>query len=68
MSLVVQPRPPLSLDHWRQEALSEALTRLAGDPALRSRLGDAGLVSAQRFSPQATAEVLLDVYRSMLVA
>ena len=50
------------------QALSEAIIRLAADPAQRSRLGEAARRRvAQRFSSQAMVEATLAVYRNCLV-
>lgn len=43
-------------------ALAEALRRLARDPALRARLGNAARESSQRFNPQAARDRLVAVY------
>ena len=48
------------------DALAAAMTLLAGDPALRVRLGNAARASSRRFSPSATATRLLAVYRQVL--
>ena len=49
---------------WDSEAeLAEGAERLAADPALRGRLGEAGRrLVAERFTPTAEAEVYLAVY------
>jgi len=44
------------------QALAKALTRLAGDAELRVRLGHAGRQTSQAYSPQRTAERLVEVY------
>lgn len=48
------------------EALAAALVRLAGDPALRARLGEAGRRRARDFSADAAAAQVLDAYRAAL--
>ncbi|MBW3557099.1 MAG: glycosyltransferase [Actinobacteria bacterium] len=45
-------------------ALAGALRRLAGDPALRARLGEAGRRRARDFTPEAVAWQVQDVYRA----
>lgn len=47
-------------------ALAEALRRLAADPALRRRLGRRAQKTAARFSPEAIAPRVVEVYRSLL--
>jgi glycosyltransferase involved in cell wall biosynthesis len=47
-------------------ALAAALRRLRDDPDLRERLGAAAAERSREFTPQRTAEQLLDVYRSIL--
>jgi glycosyltransferase involved in cell wall biosynthesis len=49
------------------EALAAALLRLAGDPALRHRLGQNARTVAERYTPARTAQGLLDVYGQMVV-
>jgi glycosyltransferase involved in cell wall biosynthesis len=44
------------------DALAAALTRLAGDPALRDRLGRNARTAAERYTPSRTAQGLLEVY------
>jgi glycosyltransferase involved in cell wall biosynthesis len=48
------------------DALKTTLSRLAKDAALRYAVGEAGRQSSRRFSPEATAQQLLEVYRSVL--
>ncbi len=49
------------------EALAAAISRLASDPALRSRLGEAARRRAQeRFSEEAVAEKVVGAYRRLL--
>ena len=57
-ALVVAPGDP--------EALAAALGRLAGDPELRSRLGEAALGRSAEFSPEAVAGRLERIYRELL--
>jgi glycosyltransferase involved in cell wall biosynthesis len=47
------------------EALAAALVRLAGDPALRDRLGRNARTTAARYTPERTAQGLLEVYRQI---
>lgn len=55
--------PPEDVD-----ALAEGIRRLAGDPALRERLGAAGRERARLFSWDAVTEKYLDVYRKVCEA
>ncbi len=48
------------------EALASALRSLATDPALRRRIGAAGLIRARDFAPDVIAERVLAVYREVL--
>lgn len=48
------------------EALAAALTRLAEDPGLRRRLGEAARERARQYTPDAMAEGALRVYRTLL--
>jgi glycosyltransferase involved in cell wall biosynthesis/ribosomal protein S18 acetylase RimI-like enzyme len=58
-ALLVPPRDP--------GALVTAISRLAGDPALRARLADAARRRAQeRFSEEAVVEKVAGVYRQLL--
>jgi glycosyltransferase involved in cell wall biosynthesis len=50
------------------EALAEALRRLSDDPGLRQRLGVAAVQRSREFTPERTAQQLLDVYRGILGA
>ncbi len=45
-------------------ALAAALTRLAADPALRQKLGDAGHARAQKFDWSAIADQYLAIYKA----
>jgi glycosyltransferase involved in cell wall biosynthesis len=56
--LLVPPRDPA--------LLAAALRRLAEDPGLRQRLATAGRETALRYSPERTAEGLMEVYRQVL--
>jgi glycosyltransferase involved in cell wall biosynthesis len=47
------------------DGLVAALQRLAGDPALRDRLGRNARIAAARYTPAQTAQGLLEVYRQM---
>lgn len=47
------------------EALAEGIRRLAGDPALRERLGAAGRERARLFSWDVVTEQYLEVYRKV---
>jgi glycosyltransferase involved in cell wall biosynthesis len=47
------------------EGLTAALVRLAGDPALRDRLGRNARTTAARYTPARTAQGLLEVYRQI---
>jgi glycosyltransferase involved in cell wall biosynthesis len=48
------------------DALAAVLRRLAADPALRRRLGDAARRSARRYAPERTAEQMRGAYRTAL--
>lgn len=48
------------------DALATAMHELAYDRDLRHRLGDAAAQSAKRFSPQAAADGLMNIYRTVL--
>ena len=48
------------------DALASALRRLADDPALRQRLGEAARAAAVRYSPERAAQALLAVYHQVL--
>ena len=50
-----------------QDALAETLRKLAGDPALRARLIEAGLESAAAYRPEVVVGRLQDVYRDLIV-
>ena len=56
--VLVQPRDPA--------ALAEAMTALAGDEGLRQSLRAAGLKTAARYTPERTAEGILEVYSALL--
>jgi glycosyltransferase involved in cell wall biosynthesis len=56
-ALFVPPRDP--------EALAAALNRLAADPAERQRLGDAARARSRRFTPEAQAGAMLDLYETL---
>lgn len=56
--LLVPPRDPA--------LLAAALRRLFEDPGLRQRLASAGRETAQRYSPERTADGLLAAYRQVL--
>lgn len=43
-------------------AFAKSMNRLLIDPALRQKFGEAGRVRAERFTPEAMAERVLDVY------
>jgi glycosyltransferase involved in cell wall biosynthesis len=47
-------------------ALADRLRRIAGDPALRERLGQSGRRAAERFQPNVVGPALVDVYRRVL--
>jgi glycosyltransferase involved in cell wall biosynthesis len=47
-------------------ALRQALSRLAGDPALRARLGGAAREAAERFGPAEVADRVDVLYRTLL--
>jgi glycosyltransferase involved in cell wall biosynthesis len=47
-------------------ALAKALRRLAEDPGLRARLGAAGQTASREFTPERTAEQLLQLYEQLL--
>jgi phosphatidyl-myo-inositol alpha-mannosyltransferase len=54
-SLTVQPKRPVEL--------GAALTVMARDPLLRRRLGEAGLVKAQRYAWQTVTARIIEVYQ-----
>ena len=56
-TILVRPRRPVQM--------MQALERLADDPDLRHRLGEAGAVTATRFCHLRAAERHLDVYRRL---
>jgi glycosyltransferase involved in cell wall biosynthesis len=45
-----------------RDALAEAMRALASDPAMRARLGDAGVIAAASFTPAALAPMLLEAW------
>jgi glycosyltransferase involved in cell wall biosynthesis len=47
-------------------ALTGALRTLAGDPALRARLGEAAARSSRAFDPERVAPQVLDIYRTVI--
>ncbi len=47
-------------------ALARSMRRLAGDPALRERLGQAARLRADEFTPDVVAEQVMDLYRLVL--
>jgi glycosyltransferase involved in cell wall biosynthesis len=47
-------------------ALADRLRRIARDPVLRARLGEAGRRAAERFQPNVVGPALVDVYRRVL--
>jgi glycosyltransferase involved in cell wall biosynthesis len=47
-------------------ALAHALRRLADDPVLRARLGSAGQEASREFTPERTAERLVQLYGQLL--
>ncbi|GIX21914.1 MAG: glycosyl transferase [Gammaproteobacteria bacterium] len=49
-------------------ALAEAIERLYHDPALRTRLGEAGLRSLERYAPETVAAQHVALYRRLLQA
>jgi len=49
-----------------EAAAAEAIARLAADPAERARLGDAARRRAARYTVEAMAGAMLDVYRPLL--
>ncbi len=48
------------------DALAEALSRLRGDPLLRTELAANALVRGQEFSPTVAAELVMALYRQLL--
>lgn len=56
-ALLVPPRDPA--------ALAAGIERLAGDPALRARLGAAGVETARRFTWERAARLYVDFMRSL---
>ncbi|HEX4778182.1 MAG TPA: glycosyltransferase, partial [Acidimicrobiia bacterium] len=49
-----------------RDALAQALRRLAGDPELRARLGDAGRRAAARYAPEHVAAEVRALYAAVL--
>jgi glycosyltransferase involved in cell wall biosynthesis len=49
-------------------ALADALRRLVDDPALRERLGRAGVRRARDFTPERIADSMRSIYRELLAA
>lgn len=49
-----------------RDALAQALRRLAGDPELRARLGDAGRRAAARYAPEPVAAEVRALYAAVL--
>ena len=49
-----------------REALAAALRRLADDPALGRRLGNAARTTARNYTPEAVAAKVIAVYRGLL--
>ncbi len=64
--LEVAGEAALSADAEDDSALAAALDRLQSEPALRRRLGEAGIHRAERFRWPAAAQATLAVYRSVL--
>jgi glycosyltransferase involved in cell wall biosynthesis len=67
LDLIEDERTGLVRDPFEQAAFAAALVRLADDPALRRRLGDAARETARRRTPQGTAagyaEAVLETHR-----
>lgn len=63
---VEEGRTGLRVPPGDAEALAAALSRLAADPALRRRLGEAGRIHAQGFRPAAIANRLEALYLQIL--
>jgi alpha-1,3-rhamnosyl/mannosyltransferase len=55
----------ISFDPFDVEAIASALRRLLGDSALRTRIAEAGIEQAARFSWARTAAATLAVYRDV---
>lgn len=65
--LLTEGEDALTLPSGDAEALAGAMRRLAEDPALRERLGQAARRTAvERFSRERYAREILDVYRSLV--
>jgi glycosyltransferase involved in cell wall biosynthesis len=58
--ILVPPRHP--------EQLAAAMVKLAGDPALRARMGQAGVAHAQRFSEENYLKAVDELYQRLLAA
>jgi glycosyltransferase involved in cell wall biosynthesis len=56
--LLIEPNDPA--------ALADALRRLADDPALRARLASAAQAASREFTPERTAERLVQLYEQLL--
>jgi len=51
-----------------RESIAAALARLAGDPALRARMGERGRERSLRFTPEASTDRFLDLYDELAAA
>jgi glycosyltransferase involved in cell wall biosynthesis len=66
IDVVVDDRTGFLLPPGDRDALSAAIERLAGDPALRERLGTAAVERAAEFNPDVLVPRLEDAYRRAL--
>jgi glycosyltransferase involved in cell wall biosynthesis len=64
--IITHGRDGLLYEPGDADALAAALTTLAADPALRGRLGHAGVIRSQDFAPDAIAAELTQLYARIL--
>jgi glycosyltransferase involved in cell wall biosynthesis len=50
------------------DGFAGAIGRLAADPALRDEMGEAARIRAARYTPQASAQAMLAIYRGVLAS
>jgi glycosyltransferase involved in cell wall biosynthesis len=54
-----------TVDPYRTEAIKEGMVRILGDPPLRQRLREEGLIQARRYSWEDTARTVLRVFSEL---